>query len=148
MAPSLGRLSRAAGGSFTLGAVGGVQVHHLELGEVAAAPSLLPYHSHLQGRRSMRTGGKEDKQVPVPPAGLPVQHSLSRNRWAPWLGRLAKWDGVRGGGVHLAHLPGEAELQKQGSARSQRVLSGTPEGHHLHRKAREILIFVLRRISR
>lgn len=83
MAPSLGRLSRAAGGSFTLGAVGGVQVHHLELGEVAAAPSLLPYHSHLQGRRSMRTGGKEDKQVPAPPAGLPVQHRPEQKQMGP-----------------------------------------------------------------
>lgn len=96
----------------------------------------------------MRTGGREDKQVLRPLLACRSNTGLSRNRWAPWLGRLAEWDGVRGGGVHLAHLPGEAELQKQGSARSQRVLSGTPEGHHLHWKAREILIFVLRRISR
>lgn len=57
-------------------------------------------------------------------------------------GRLAEWARSE------STLPGEAELQRQGSARSQTVLSGTPEGHHLHRKAWEILTNSLKRSPR
>lgn len=91
---------------------------------------------------------RKDKQARAPPAGLPVQCRPEQKQMGPlaredWVGQ-----GRRGWGAHLPHLPGEAELQKQGSARSQRMLSGTPEGHHLHRKAGEMLIHLLRRSSR
>lgn len=47
-------------------------------------------------------------------------------------GWLAGWGEVKGTPPQHTHLPGEAELQKQGSALSQTALSGTPEERHLH----------------
>lgn len=86
----MGRLSRAAGGSFTLGAVGGVQVHHLQLGEVAAAPGLLPYYSHLGGGKGAVSWGQEQRNGGLA-LGILAQ---ARWLWAPQVQMTWPWDGL------------------------------------------------------
>lgn len=87
-----------------------------------------------------------DKQAQAPPAGLPVQHRSKQKQIGP-LARNARLSGTSGRSTCPPHLPGVAEPQKQGSARSPMVLSGTPEGHHLHGKAQEMLIHLFRSVT-